>query len=73
MGALFSGAPKPPSVPMPPPAAHPAILASTLDTGLSQAKGAAAAEGMGMDNTIKTNPQGLQAPKNTAKATLLGQ
>jgi hypothetical protein len=73
MGALFSGPPKAPVIPVQPPAAHPATLAnSTTDTAMmNQKRAAAAAEGMGMDNTIATSPQGAAAP-STAKATLLG-
>jgi len=72
MGMLFSGPPKAPSAPIPPPAAHPATLGSTQVQlqGQSSLKAGAAAEGQGFDDTIKTSPQGLKAP-NTAK-TLLG-
>jgi len=38
-----------------------------------EAKEAAAAEGMGFDDTVKTSPQGLKEAPSTAKATLLGQ
>lgn len=69
---LFSP-PKPPAMPMPPPAAHPQTMASsniaTEEEAMKQR--AKAAEGMGMDNTIKTSPTGTKAP-DTAKATLLG-
>lgn len=63
-------APKPPQVQMPPPSAYPAVLGSSLDEVKQRSK---AAEGLGMDNTVKTSPQGLQTPPETAKATLLGK
>jgi hypothetical protein len=58
---------------MPPPAAHPPTLGSaSVQLAQQAAKDrAAAAEGMGNDNTIKTSPVGLTAP-DTAKTTLLG-
>ena len=61
--------------PMPPPAAHPATLASTSVAlaGTNAKAAGAAAEGIGSNDTIKTSPQGLVAPASTAKATLLGQ
>lgn len=65
--------PKPPAIPLPPPAAHPALLGSTA-TGLAGQQGKEAskkAEGAGSNDTIKTTPKGLEAPE-TAKATLLG-
>lgn len=70
MGSLFGSGPKPPQLPMPPPAAHPATLAdAAVQTAGSQTKAAgAAAEASG---TVKTSSQGLEAP-TTAK-TLLGQ
>lgn len=63
-----------PDIGMPPPAAHPPVLGSTQTALAGQAakQRAAAAEGMGEDNTVATSPQGLKAP-DTAKATLLGQ
>ena len=66
--------PKPPSVQLPPPAAHPPTLGSANVVAAQQAakERASAAEGMGMDNTIKTSPQGLKAPTTTATTTLLG-
>mgnify|MGYP001551982615 CR=1 FL=1 len=72
MGSLFSK-PSTPGITMPPPAAHPVVLGSSQTTAVGdQAKrAAAAAEGMGLDNTIKTSPQGLQKPA-TATTTLLG-
>ena len=72
MGNLIKG-PSVPSVTMPPPAAHPVILGSnqTQVAGEEAKKAAAAAEGMGMDDTVKTSPQGLQKP-TTATTTLLG-
>lgn len=74
MGMLF-GTPTPavPAMPAPPHSAHPAVLGSNqlaLTSQGSKAAGAAA-EGMGMDDTIKTSPMGLKAP-DTAKTTLLG-
>lgn len=72
MGFLAPSMPKPTLPAPPPPAAHPAVLGSLAVqlSGDNAKKGAAAAEGMGANDTIKTNPQGLEAPK-TAK-TLLG-
>lgn len=71
----FDLAPKLPkqAAPMPPPpAAHPAVLGSlqVQQSGDTAKKAAAAAEGMGESSTVKTSPQGLEAPK-TAK-TILG-
>lgn len=65
--------PKPPSVKLPPPAAHPAILGSAMTSlaAQEQKQSGAVAEGMGFNDTIKTSPKGLEAPA-TAKATLLG-
>ena len=73
MGNLIPKSPASPGVTMPPPAAHPVILGSsqTLAVGDETQKASAAAEGMGLDNTIKTSPQGLQKPA-TATTTLLG-
>lgn len=71
---MYSG-PKAPSIPTPPPQAHPPTLGSQLvqATQQEQAKEAMAAEGMGFDNTVKTSPQGSKEAPSTAKATLLGQ
>lgn len=65
--------PKPPAVPMPPPAAHPPTLGSaSLAIASQQQKDRnKAAEGMGEDNTVKTSPEGL-SPADTTKSTLLG-
>lgn len=73
MGALFGSAPKVPTVPLPPPAAHPATIANAAVqvAGNNTKAAGAAAQGMGFDDTLKTSSQGLSAP-NTAK-TLLGQ
>ena len=73
MGFLTPSIPNPPSVPLPPPAAHPATLGSQESQLAAQStkKAGAAAEGMGFNDTIKTSPQGLEAPA-TAKTTLLG-
>lgn len=67
-------APKPPSIPLPPPAAYPSTLGSTQVAlaGQTAAKKNELAEGMGFDNTVKTSPQGAMAPQ-TARTTLLGQ
>jgi hypothetical protein len=70
----FGGSkPAPLPVQMPPPAAHPPTLASASVAASQQAakERAKAAEGMGMDNTVKTGSQGLVAPA-TATTTLLG-
>jgi hypothetical protein len=74
MSSLFSGPVHPPSVPMPPPAAHPATLGSSTVAlqGQSANKAGAAAEGMGFDDTIKTAPGGLTQKASTATTTLLG-
>lgn len=75
MGFLASSPPKPQMPPMPPPAANPPTQGSqqiALAGEAAKAK-AAAAEGQGFDNTIKTSPEGLQTPPSTAHATLLGQ
>lgn len=73
MGFLMPKGPSAPSLPMPPPAAHPATLGSSAvqDAGSVTKSQAAGAEGLGFDNTIKTSSQGLVAP-NTTKTTLLG-
>lgn len=67
------GGPKPTAPPIPPPAAHPAVLGSaqTALAGSQTKQSGAAAEGMGFGNTIQTSPEGLKAPQ-TAKSTLLG-
>lgn len=66
--------PKPPQIPMPPPAAHPPTLGSNEAlTGSKTQQAGTAAEGLGADNTIKTSPQGLTTTPTLAKATLLGQ
>lgn len=72
MGFLAPKMPAPTMPAPPPPAAHPAVLGSmeVQLAGNAAKKSAAAAEGMGMSDTLKTTPQGLEAPK-TAK-TLLG-
>lgn len=73
MGTLFNP-PHPPSVPLPPPAAHPATLGTNqvVLAGQNAKTAAAALEGMGADNTVKTSAEGLTQPVSTAKATLLG-
>lgn len=73
MGFLSPPKPKA-SIPMPPPpAAHPAVLGSqeVQLSGDAAKKSAAIAEGLGESGTVKTGPQGLEAPK-TAKTSLLG-
>ena len=71
---IFGGMPRAQGIPLPPPAAHPATLASTSIAlaGQNAKTAGAAAEGIGSNDTIKTSPQGLVEPKSTAKATLLG-
>jgi hypothetical protein len=67
------GTPHPPQVPLPPPAAHPPIMgANEALTTQENKEAAAASEGMGFGNTIKTSPQGLKTEATAAKATLLG-
>lgn len=70
---ILQGPKAPPPITMPPPAAHPQILGSaqTQAVGEASKRAAAAAEGMGADNTVKTSPQGLTKPA-TATTTLLG-
>lgn len=63
----------PPPARMPPPAAHPQGLGSAtvqLDQQAAK-KRAQAADGLGLNGTVKSSPTGLVAP-NTAKTTLLG-
>jgi len=69
----FGSPPAPPSIPMPPPAAHPATLANPAVglAGQASKRAAAAAEGLGVGGTVATSPQGLTKPE-TAKTTLLG-
>lgn len=59
----------------PPPMAHPPTLGSTevVLSGIEARQRAAAEEGEGFDNTIKTSPQGAQTPGTKAPTTLLGQ
>jgi len=73
MGFLMPKAPTPTMAPLPPPAAHAATLGSmsVQQSGGTAKNTAAAAEGMGASDTIKTSAQGLEAPK-TAKTSLLG-
>lgn len=70
----FGSAP-PPSIRMPPPAAHPGTLASNsvATAGMNAKSAAAAAEGLGFGDTVKTSPEGLQQKAPTAPVTLLGQ
>ena len=73
MGFLMPKPPTPTMPPLPPAAAHPATLGSleVQQSGDAAKKSAAVAEGMGQGGTVKTSPQGLEAPK-TAKTSLLG-
>lgn len=66
--------PKAPPVKMPPPAAHPPTLAnaSVQAAGRNAKTIAAAAEGQGFGDTVKTSPQGDLQPAPVAKNTLLG-
>lgn len=72
---MGGSSPAPPSVGMPPPAAHPAVLgSSTADASLRAQKNRAAASGpFTADKTIGTGPQGDTATPSTARSTLLGQ
>lgn len=65
--------PKPVGSMPPPPAANPAVLGSAQTALAIQTtkKAGSVAEGAGFDNTIKTGPEGLQAPA-VARTTLLG-
>lgn len=73
---FMSKPPAPPIMPLPPAAAHPPVLGSTL-TALSnntQAQRAAMAAGTaGLDQTNATGAQGLVTKPDTAKVKLLGQ
>ncbi len=71
MGSLFSGPPSAPAIPVIPPAATPATMATpeVAVAGQNQRAKAAAAAGAMTDGG--TGPQALQPPK-TAAATLLG-
>ena len=64
--------PTPPSVGMPPPAAHPPTMASAMvATAGRNAETVANASGRG--GTVKTSTQGLKEKPSTAPVTLLGQ
>lgn len=65
----------PPPIPLPPPAAQSPVLGSSLTQvgGIASKEISTAIEGMGDNGTIKTSPQGVQAPANIAKVTLLGK
>lgn len=71
---MGGSSPTPPSISMPPPAAHPGILgSSTADASMKAQKNRATASGpFNADKTIGTSPQG-DKPVSTAKSTLLGQ
>lgn len=70
---LFSK-PAMPNFQLPPPSAHPPTMANTslALAGLQSRQRARAAEGEGVDNTVKTSPQGVSQPSTSAPATLLG-
>ena len=72
-----ASAPTAPSIPVPPPAAAPPILGSTLSatsgSAASARSRAAAAAGSTQSNTVGTSDQGLITPASTAPASLLGQ
>ena len=70
MGFLFGG-PKPPAIPVAPPAATPATLANPAvqSAGTDQSKRAAGAM---LDSTNKTGSQGVLTAPTTAQSTLLG-
>lgn len=71
MGFLFGSGPKPPAPPPPPP--NPPTLANTSvqQSGDQARLAAAAAAGMGDDNTLKTGSLGA-SPPSTATKSLLG-
>lgn len=76
MGFSTAKPPKPPVMPLPPAAAHPPVLGSTLTSlaNNAQAQRAAAAAGTaGLDPTVATSPQGLTTKPDTALVKLLGQ
>lgn len=71
---MGGASPKPPSMAMPPPAAHPPVLgSSTVDSSLKAQKARANTETFSADQTIATSPQGDLKTATTAKTTLLGQ
>lgn len=72
---MFNPSPKTGNIDIPPPHAHPSTLGSVVSSALGTVgkQKAAAAEGLGMDNTVQTTQQGLKDKPDTAKATLLGQ
>lgn len=74
MGALFSGPPSPPAIPVPPPAASPPTLAapSVQTTAQNQRAKAAAAAGLSTDQAGGKGPMGDLSPDNLAKSSLLG-
>lgn len=66
--------PRVPTINMPPPAAHPPTM-STSEVqlaGIQARQRARAAEGKGLNDTIKTSPQGVSQPSSGAPSTLLG-
>lgn len=72
---MFNPSPNTGRIDVPPPHAHPSTLGSVVSSSLGAIgkQKAAAAEGLGMDDTVQTSPQGLKNKPDTAKATLLGQ
>ena len=73
MSSIFGGV-KSPSIPTPPPAAHPASLADPSVAVGSTNQAAKNAVAASLDNTLgTTGAQGVTQAPTTAKATLLGQ
>lgn len=75
MGFLTPSTPSAPPPPPPlPPAANPATMANgqVQSTGAAAKARAAAAEGGGYSDTVKTSAQGIGSP-SVAKGQLLGQ
>lgn len=77
MGSGAHSPPPPAPVPVIPPAASPPTLSSAssvLARGKEQIAATKGAKGMGFNDTIKTNPEGIQpGTSNLATPTLLGK
>lgn len=64
---------KAPTITMPPPSAHPAVLGSTLATTIQANQSNAGKKASNLGGTVATSPQGLSDKPATAPVTLLGQ
>lgn len=71
---MFGAQQKPGNLPLAPAASHPPGLGSSEITlaGIEARQRAAKAEGMGLDDTVKTSPEGLRQPSGKTQQTLLG-